>query len=166
MAEFTYDFVVIGSGPGGYVCAIRAAQLGFKTACIEKRETLGGTCLNIGCIPSKALLAASEKYEEAKNHLGAFGVKVGEVSLDLPGMQGHKDKTVKANVDGVAYLFKKNKIDWIKGAAAFTGPSPLSILSLPPGRRFLRCPASRSTRSESCRRPARSACPRFRKSWW
>jgi dihydrolipoamide dehydrogenase len=116
MAEFTYDFVVIGSGPGGYVCAIRAAQLGFKTACIEKRETLGGTCLNIGCIPSKALLAASEKYEEAKNHLGAFGV-----------MQGHKDKTVKANVDGVAYLFKKNKIDWIKGAAAFTGPNTLEV---------------------------------------
>src|SRR5215813_8887778 len=100
MAETTYDFVVIGSGPGGYVCAIRAAQLGFKTACIEKNPTLGGTCLNIGCIPSKALLAASEKFEEARDHLGAFGVKVGDVSLDLAGMMGHKDKTVKANVDG------------------------------------------------------------------
>ncbi|HLG88242.1 MAG TPA: dihydrolipoyl dehydrogenase [Alphaproteobacteria bacterium] len=122
-----YDFVVIGSGPGGYVCAIRAAQLGFKTACVEKRETLGGTCLNIGCIPSKALLAASEKYEEAREHLGAFGVKVGEVSLDLVAMQGHKDKVVKANVDGVAYLFKKNKIDWIKGTASFTGPNMLSV---------------------------------------
>src|SRR3977135_3220497 len=107
-----YDLIVIGSGPGGYVCAIRAAQLGFKTACIEKRATLGGTCLNIGCIPSKALLAASEKYNEAKDHLGAFGVKVEGVSLDLPGMMGHKDKVVKANTDGVAFLFKKNKIDW------------------------------------------------------
>jgi dihydrolipoamide dehydrogenase len=127
MADSTYDVVVIGSGPGGYVCAIRAAQLGFKTACIEKRETLGGTCLNVGCIPSKALLAASEKYEEARDHLGAFGVKVGAVTLDLPGMMGHKDKVVKANVDGVAFLFKKNKIDWIKGHAAFTGPNTLSV---------------------------------------
>jgi dihydrolipoamide dehydrogenase len=127
MAEAAYDFVVIGSGPGGYVCAIRAAQLGFKTACIEKRETLGGTCLNVGCIPSKALLAASEKFEEARDHLGAFGVKVGDVSLDLPGMLGHKDKTVKSNVDGVAFLFKKNKIDWIKGNAAFTGPNSLEV---------------------------------------
>jgi len=127
MAESTYDFVVIGSGPGGYVCAIRAAQLGFKTACIEKSPTLGGTCLNIGCIPSKALLAASEKFEEARDHLGAFGVKVGDVSLDLAGMMGHKDKTVKANVDGVAYLFKKNKIDWIKGTASFTGPNTLNV---------------------------------------
>jgi dihydrolipoamide dehydrogenase len=127
MAETTYDFVVIGSGPGGYVCAIRAAQLGFKTACIEKSPTLGGTCLNVGCIPSKALLAASEKFEEARDHLGAFGVKVGDVSLDLPGMMGHKDKTVKANVDGVAYLFKKNKIDWIKGTASFTGLNTLSV---------------------------------------
>jgi dihydrolipoamide dehydrogenase len=127
MADSTYDFVVIGSGPGGYVCAIRAAQLGFKTVCIEKNPTLGGTCLNVGCIPSKALLAASEKYEEAREHLGAFGIKVGEVSLDLPGMQGHKDKVVKANVDGVAFLFKKNKIDWIKGSAAFTGPNTLEV---------------------------------------
>jgi dihydrolipoamide dehydrogenase len=127
MAESNYDFVVIGSGPGGYVCAIRAAQLGFKTACIEKDATLGGTCLNVGCIPSKALLAASEKFEEARDHLGAFGVKVGGVSLDLPGMMGHKDKVVKANTDGVAFLFKKNKIDWIKGTAAFTGPNTLSV---------------------------------------
>jgi dihydrolipoamide dehydrogenase len=127
MTQSTYDVVVIGSGPGGYVCAIRAAQLGFRTACIEKRETLGGACLNIGCIPSKALLAASEKFAEARDHLGAFGIKVGDVSLDLPGMQGHMDKTVKSNVDGVAYLFKKNKIDWIKGAAAFTGPNTIAV---------------------------------------
>jgi dihydrolipoamide dehydrogenase len=127
MPESQYDFVVIGSGPGGYVCAIRAAQLGFKTACIEKSPTLGGTCLNVGCIPSKALLAASEKFEEARDHLGAFGIKVGDVSLDLSGMMAHKDKTVKANVDGVAFLFKKNKIDWIKGTASFTGPNTLSV---------------------------------------
>ena len=127
MPDSQYDFVVIGSGPGGYVCAIRAAQLGFKTACIEKSPTLGGTCLNIGCIPSKALLAASEKFEEARDHLGAFGVDVGTVALNLPGMMAHKDKTVKSNVDGVAYLFKKNKIDWIKGSAAFTGPNTLSV---------------------------------------
>jgi dihydrolipoamide dehydrogenase len=127
MTDSTYDVVVIGSGPGGYVCAIRAAQLGFRTACIEKRETLGGTCLNIGCIPSKALLAASEKFAEARDHLGAFGIKVGDVSLDLPGMLGHKDKTVKSNVDGVAFLFKKNKIDWIKGSAAFTSPNSLEV---------------------------------------
>jgi dihydrolipoamide dehydrogenase len=127
MGDLNYDVVVIGSGPGGYVCAIRAAQLGFKTACIEKSPTLGGTCLNVGCIPSKALLAASEKFEEARDHLGAFGVKVGEVSLDLAQMMGHKDKTVKANVDGVAFLFKKNKIDWIKGIASFTGANTLSV---------------------------------------
>ena len=127
MSDAAYDFVVIGSGPGGYVCAIRAAQLGFKTACIEKSPTLGGTCLNVGCIPSKALLAASEKFEEAKDHLGAFGVKVGNVTLDLPGMLGHKDKVVKSNTDGVAYLFKKNKIDWIKGAASFAGPNTLTV---------------------------------------
>lgn len=127
MSESTYDFVVIGSGPGGYVCAIRAAQLGFKTACIEKDPTLGGTCLNVGCIPSKALLAASEKFEEAGHQLGAFGVDVGSVTLNLPGMMAHKDKVVKANTDGVAYLFKKNKIDWIKGSAAFTGPNSLSV---------------------------------------
>ena len=101
--------------------------MGFKTACIEKCPTLGGTCLNVGCIPSKALLAASEKFEEAKDHLGAFGIKVGEVTLDLPGMLGHKDKVVKANTDGVAFLFKKNKIDWIKGTAAFTGPNTLAV---------------------------------------
>ena len=127
MAESTYDFVVIGSGPGGYVCAIRAAQLGFKTACIEKDPTLGGTCLNVGCIPSKALLAASEKFDEAKSHLGAFGVDVGSVALNLPNMQAQKDKVVKSNTDGVAYLFKKNKIDWIKGTAAFTGPNSLNV---------------------------------------
>lgn len=127
MSEATYDLVVIGSGPGGYVCAIRAAQLGMKVACVEKRETLGGTCLNVGCIPSKALLQASEKFEEASHGLAAFGVKTGKVELDLKAMMAHKDKTVKSNVDGVAFLFKKNKIDWIKGAGKIAAAGKVEV---------------------------------------
>ena len=110
-----YDAVVIGSGPGGYVCAIKAAQLGLKTAIVEKRETLGGTCLNIGCIPSKALLHASEVFAEAGHTLETLGVDVGKPKLDLDKMMEHKDDTVKANVDGVAFLMKKNKIDVFTG---------------------------------------------------
>ncbi|WP_114394774.1 dihydrolipoyl dehydrogenase [Oleisolibacter albus] len=110
MADTQFDLVVIGSGPGGYVAAIRAAQLGLRTACVEMRKTLGGTCLNIGCIPSKALLTASEKYEEAKHSLASFGVKVAGVELDLPTMMKHKDGVVAANVGGVEFLFKKNKV--------------------------------------------------------
>ncbi len=123
----TYDLIVIGAGPGGYVAAIRAAQLGLKTACVEKMPTLGGTCLNIGCIPSKALLHASEKFEEAGHALAAFGVKVSGVELDLAGMMGHKDKVVKANVDGVDFLFKKNKIDRLKGIARFTAKDRIEV---------------------------------------
>src|SRR5271157_1666717 len=111
----SYDLIIIGSGPGGYVCAIRAAQLGMKVAVVEKDKTLGGTCLNIGCIPSKALLYASEMFEEAAHGLGPLGVVVAPPKLDLPVMMKHKDDTVAANVNGVAFLFKKNKIDWIKG---------------------------------------------------
>jgi dihydrolipoamide dehydrogenase len=113
----SYDFVVIGGGPGGYVAAIRAAQLGMKVACVEKRAALGGTCLNVGCIPSKALLASSEKFAEAKGHLAVHGVKVGAVELDLPAMMAHKDKVVADNTKGVEFLFRKHKIAWIKGAA-------------------------------------------------
>jgi dihydrolipoamide dehydrogenase len=120
MSETTYDVVVIGAGPGGYVAAIRAAQLGLKTACVEGRGTLGGTCLNIGCIPSKALLQASEKYEEAEHHLADFGVKTGKVSLDMKGLMAHKDSVVEANVKGVEFLFKKNKVDWVKGWGSLT----------------------------------------------
>jgi dihydrolipoamide dehydrogenase len=127
MAEASYDLVVIGSGPGGYVCAIRAAQLGMKVACVEKRETLGGTCLNVGCIPSKAMLASSEKFEEANHGLAAFGIKVAKAELDLAGLLAHKDKTVKANVDGVAFLFKKNKIDWIKGAGSIAAAGSVNV---------------------------------------
>ena len=127
MSDSTYDLIVIGSGPGGYVCAIRAAQLGLKTACVEKRETLGGTCLNVGCIPSKALLQASEKYEEAQHDLGAFGVKVDKVSLDLKAMMGHKDAVVKANTAGVEFLFKKNKVTWLKGDARIAAADTVEV---------------------------------------
>ena len=114
-ALWSYDLVVIGTGPGGYVCAIRAAQLGLKVAVVEKNKTFGGTCLNIGCIPSKALLAASEKFAEADHALAGFGVIVDKPRLDLKGMMKHKDDTVAANVNGVAFLFKKNKIDTFIG---------------------------------------------------
>jgi dihydrolipoamide dehydrogenase len=110
-----YDLVVIGSGPGGYVCAIKAAQLGLKTAVVEKRATFGGTCLNTGCIPSKALLHASEILSETEHKLKPLGIDVGPATLNLPQMMAHKDETVKSNVDGVAFLFKKNKIDTFHG---------------------------------------------------
>src|SRR5947208_9765569 len=109
MAE-RFDLVVIGAGPGGYVAAIRAAQLGMKVTCVEKRPTLGGTCLNIGCIPSKALLDSSELYTLARTRLAHQGIRVGDVQLDLPAMLGRKDRVVKGLTDGLAGLFKKNRI--------------------------------------------------------
>ncbi len=127
MADASYDVIVIGAGPGGYVCAIRAAQLGLKVACVEDRATLGGTCLNIGCIPSKALLQASEKFEEARHGLAGFGVKVDKVELDLPTMMGHKDKVVESNVKGVEFLFKKHKIDWLKGRGAIKAAGTVTV---------------------------------------
>lgn len=127
MSSAEYDVIVIGAGPGGYVCAIRAAQLGMKVACVEKRDTLGGTCLNVGCIPSKALLQASEKYEEAEKHLGAMGVKIEKMSLDLPAMMNHKDKVVESNTKGIEFLFKKNKVDWLKGAGKITAPGTVAV---------------------------------------
>jgi dihydrolipoamide dehydrogenase len=123
----SYDLVVIGSGPGGYVCAIRAAQLGLKTAIVEKRQTFGGTCLNIGCIPSKALLYASEVYEEVAHGLGALGVVVGKPKLDLPAMMKHKDETVGANVQGVAFLLKKNKVDTFFGAGSIPAAGKVEV---------------------------------------
>src|SRR5215212_2552425 len=111
-----YDLVVIGSGPGGYVAAIRAAQLGMKVACIEKRPSLGGTCLNIGCIPSKALLDSSELVHLAKEKFALHGIKADGVSIDLPTMLARKDKIVKELTDGLRFLFKKNKIDPVFGS--------------------------------------------------
>ena len=122
-----YDLIVIGSGPGGYVCAIRAAQLGMKVAVVEKRATLGGTCLNIGCIPSKALLYASEMFEEAGHGMAPLGVVVDAPKLDLPAMMKHKDETVAANVNGVAFLFKKNKIDWVVGEGRIAASGKVSV---------------------------------------
>jgi len=122
-----YDVVVIGSGPGGYVCAIKAAQLGLKTAIVEKSSTLGGTCLNIGCIPSKALLHASEMFAETGHGMEALGIKVGKPKLDLKGMMAHKNSVVKANVDGVAYLMKKNKIDTHIGTGSIVGVSKVIV---------------------------------------
>lgn len=128
MADFDYDVLVIGSGPGGYVAAIRAAQLGLKTACAESRETLGGTCLNVGCIPSKALLHASELYDEAANGaLAKLGVKIDAMSLDLPTMQGQRIEAVKGLTGGIEFLFKKNKVTWLKGLASFTGANTIEI---------------------------------------
>ncbi|WP_027283624.1 dihydrolipoyl dehydrogenase [Rubritepida flocculans] len=123
----SFDVIVIGAGPGGYVCAIRAAQLGMKVACVEKRATLGGTCLNVGCIPSKALLQSSEHFEEAKHKLAEHGVNVGPVSLDLARMQARKAEVVGANVKGVEFLFRKNKVTWLKGAGAITAPGKVSV---------------------------------------
>ncbi|MFC3206923.1 dihydrolipoyl dehydrogenase [Aquamicrobium soli] len=122
----TYDVVVIGSGPGGYVCAIKAAQLGLKVAVVEKRETFGGTCLNIGCIPSKALLHASEMFAEAGHSFDTLGVEVAP-KLNLSKMMAHKDATVSANVSGVAFLFKKNKIDTFRGIGRIVAAGKVSV---------------------------------------
>ncbi|MER8557656.1 dihydrolipoyl dehydrogenase [Mesorhizobium sp. M0074] len=124
-----YDVVIIGSGPGGYVCAIKAAQLGLKTAVVEKNPTFGGTCLNIGCIPSKALLHASEMFAEAGHSFEALGVEIGAPKLNLGKMMAHKDATVTANVNGVAFLFKKNKIDSFRGTGKVVAAGKVSVTS-------------------------------------
>src|SRR6204780_2688100 len=124
-----YDLIVIGSGPGGYVCAIRAAQLGMKVAVVEKDATFGGTCLNVGCIPSKALLHASELFEEAGHAFGRMGIGVGQPKLDLSAMMKFKDEGVDGNVKGVAYLFKKNKIDSFQGVGRITAPGKVEVTS-------------------------------------
>ncbi len=126
MAE-TYDVIFIGGGPGGYNGAIRAAQLGLKTACIEKRGTLGGTCLNVGCIPSKALLHASEVYEEATNGIAKLGVKAENVSLDLPAMMAHKAKSVEQLTKGIEFLFKKNGVDYLRGTGQIAGAGKVTV---------------------------------------
>jgi dihydrolipoamide dehydrogenase len=128
MAEQDYDLIVIGAGPGGYVAAIRAAQLGLKTACVESRDTLGGTCLNVGCIPSKALLHASEIFHEAHDGaLAKFGIDFKGVSLNLDQMHAEKTKAVGELTGGIEFLFKKNKVDWLKGHAAFTSANSIDV---------------------------------------
>jgi dihydrolipoamide dehydrogenase len=122
-----YDLVVIGTGPGGYVCAIKAAQLGLKTAVVEKEATLGGTCLNIGCIPSKALLHASEMFHEAGHGFEKLGIKVAKPKLDLPGMMEHKSDVVDANVSGISFLMKKNKIDVHTGMGKILGAGKVEV---------------------------------------
>jgi len=130
MASDNYDFdvLVIGAGPGGYVAAIRAAQLGLKTACAESRETLGGTCLNVGCIPSKALLHASELFEEAHDGtLAKWGIKTSGVEVDLDTMHGGRKEAVKGLTQGIEFLFKKNKVEWLKGRASFVDAHTVSV---------------------------------------
>ncbi len=123
-----YDVIVIGAGPGGYVCAIRCAQLGLKTACVEGRETLGGTCLNVGCIPSKAMLYASELYRESQTHFETMGlIGGGGLTVDLPKMIAYKQSTVDNNTKGIEFLFKKNKIEWLKGWGKITAPGEVSV---------------------------------------
>jgi dihydrolipoamide dehydrogenase len=128
-AQDAYDLVVIGAGPGGYVAAIRAAQLGMRVACVEKEAALGGTCLNVGCIPSKALLDSSEHYHAARNGLAVHGIKIGAVELDLPAMMARKGRVVKVLTQGVAGLFKKNKIDRLTGAGRLLGGGAVEVSS-------------------------------------
>lgn len=125
----SYDVIIIGSGPGGYVCAVKAAQLGLKVAVVEKRATYGGTCLNIGCIPSKALLHASEMFHQAAHGMDALGVEVAAPKLNLAKMMAHKDATVKANVEGVSFLFKKNKIDGFQGTGKVVSAGKVSVIN-------------------------------------
>jgi len=128
MADYDFDVLVIGAGPGGYVAAIRAAQLGLKTACAESRETLGGTCLNVGCIPSKALLHASELFEEAHDGtLAKWGIKPQGVELDLGTMHGARREAVKGLTQGIEFLFKKNKVEWLKGRASFESADTVKV---------------------------------------
>jgi len=134
MTEQTFDVIVIGAGPGGYTCAIRAAQLGFSVACVEKRETLGGTCLNVGCIPSKAMLHSSELFHQAGHGFAQHGIRVSKVELDLPAMMAQKDSVVGATTKGIEFLFKKNKITWLKGAGALLGNGRVQVTAADGGK--------------------------------
>ena len=123
----SYDTIIIGSGPGGYVCAIRCAQLGMKVAVVEGRETLGGTCLNVGCIPSKALLNATHLLHEATHNFARMGMDAPAPTVDWPRMQAYKQETVDANTRGIEFLFKKNRIDWIKGWGSIPAPGRVKV---------------------------------------
>ena len=122
-----FDIIVIGGGPGGYVCAIRAAQLGLKTACVESRGTLGGTCLNVGCIPSKSLLNLSENYHKAKKNFFNQGIEVSNVKLNVEKMMSNKNKSVQVLTKGVEFLFKKNKVSYLKGKGVIFSPTSVVV---------------------------------------
>ncbi len=176
----SYDLVVIGTGPGGYVCAIRAAQLGLRTAVVEKRATHGGTCLNVGCIPSKALLHASEAFEEANTHFADLGIDVGTPKLDLKKMMAFKAEGVAGNTKGVEFLLKKNKVETFHGTGRIAGAagsrscprmaatrcSRPRASSSPPARTWRGCPASPSTRRWWSPRPAPWSSTGCRRSSW
>lgn len=130
VAADAYDVVVVGGGPGGYVAAIKASQLGLKTACVESRGSLGGTCLNVGCIPSKALLHSSHLYEEAKHDFSKYGIKVSGVEVDMPQLMAAKDKAVTGLTGGIEYLFKKYKVDYLKGHGKITAPNTVQVAGL------------------------------------
>ncbi|MEW5930369.1 MAG: dihydrolipoyl dehydrogenase [Gemmatimonadota bacterium] len=125
--ELVFDLVVLGGGPGGYVAAIRAAQLGLRTACIEKEDALGGTCVRVGCIPSKALLDSTELFDQIRHKSEAHGIRVGAPEIDVAAMHARKQAVVKANTDGVAFLFRKNKVEWIRGFGRLTSPETLEV---------------------------------------
>ena len=175
-----YDLVVIGGGPGGYDCAIRAAQLGLKTAVVEKRGTFGGTCLNIGCIPSKALLHASELYEEAGHGFAKMGIGDAALNLDLPAMMAHKDEGVDGNSRASSSCSRRTRSIPITAWAASPRPARSRLRAPTGSRRRLetkpssspRAPTSplarrsTSTRSASCHRPAPCTCPRCRSTCW
>ena len=127
MSETEFDLIVIGGGPGGYYCAIRAAQLGLKTACVEGRGTLGGTCLNVGCIPSKALLHSSELVHETGDNFAKMGISVGDVSVDVAKMLDYKQGVIDSNTQGIEFLFKKNKVAWLKGYGKITGKGQVQV---------------------------------------
>ncbi len=145
----SFDLIVIGAGPGGYVCAIRAAQLGLKVACVEKRATLGGTCLNIGCIPSKALLQSSENFHEVLHGFKEHGIDVEGVTLDLAQMQRRKASVVEANVKGVEFLFRKNKVTWLKGEALLVSSDEEGVRVRVAGEEYLAKDVVVATGSES-----------------
>jgi dihydrolipoamide dehydrogenase len=135
--EQSFDLVVLGGGPGGYVAAIRAAQLGFKTACVEKETALGGTCVRVGCIPSKALLDSTELFDQIRHKSESHGITVSEPQIDVAKMHARKDAVVKANTDGVAFLFRKNKIEWVRGFGRLTSAETIEVETAD-GRRTLR----------------------------
>ena len=148
----TYDVIVIGSGPGGYVAAIRCAQLGLKTACVEGRETLGGTCLNVGCIPSKALLHATHMLHEAEHNFATMGLKGKAPSVDWKQMLTYKTDTIGQNTKGIEFLFKKNKIDWLKGWGSIPEPGKVKVGDeIHEAKSIIVASGSEATRSEERR---------------